>query len=314
MTRAVVIGARCAQQGIGEFVTRSLHESGVEIAAIVGTTAPTLLEAANTLRERYEIECHMYVNFAEALEKEKPDVVAICSPYGVHERQLRQTAAANAHCLCEKPMWWRDDADIGGVTTDIVREFTQRDLGLRLVTQWPYTIPTYYEIFPEVREQKIDSFDMLLSPTRLGPLMVLDAAPHCLSMLQALVGVGEVREAAVSYPQPTEMHLTFEYHTAQGPVATKCRFGLSKTRPRPASYAVNGHEVDRTIELPDYHQYFVAGDRKVALPDPLALLVEDFVRGLGDAPRPDAAALVSAMTELETLYRAAEAVEAPASP
>ena len=83
MLKAVVIGARRARQGIGEFVAAALHREGVRVSGVVGTGNATANEAKKTLHEKYEMSCAGYASLSDALRREKPDLVAICSP--IHE-------------------------------------------------------------------------------------------------------------------------------------------------------------------------------------------------------------------------------------
>lgn len=307
----LVIGARRAQQGIGEFVARSFANAGARVAAIVGTTARTLLEARDALDHRYGISCNGYVNLSEALEVERPDIVAICSPFLAHRRQLRLAAAAGAHCLCEKPMWWDDSMsqDLVRETDAIVDEFESRDRHLALVTQWPITLETYWSVYPSARGEPIRTLDMLMGPTHFGPRMVLDAAPHVISLLQALVGTGTVKAEAVTQIEETRtLRIEFEYLPAVGEsVAVGFELRETPAPPRPAGYAINGRWVDRVIELPAYEMFFEGGGRRVALPDPLELLVGNFLGAIENGRKIDRTSLVEGMRGLGRLHQAARA-------
>lgn len=46
----------------------------------------------------------IYTDMAEMLEKEKPDIVAICTPNVSHERLTKMALNAGADVLCEKPV------------------------------------------------------------------------------------------------------------------------------------------------------------------------------------------------------------------
>ena len=49
-------------------------------------------------------DMHFYTDYAEMLEKEKPDVVDISTPTYLHAEQAIAAMRAGAHVLCEKPM------------------------------------------------------------------------------------------------------------------------------------------------------------------------------------------------------------------
>lgn len=313
----LVIGARRANQGIGEFVARWFAQEGARVTAIVGTRPNSILEARDTLRQNYGIECNGYANLSEALDKERPDIVAICSPFTKHRDQLLRVAEAGAHCLCEKPMWWDEtmsdssrgrEASVREQTERLVDAFEERGLALSLVTQWPQTLETYYQIYPELRGEPVRSFDMLMGPTQLGPRMVLDAVPHVLSMLQALVGVGTVEAPRVAIDPALEtLTLGFVYvGSGSAKVEARCEFRQTPSPPRPAAYAINGHRVDRAIQLPDYDMFFEGSGKKRPLPDPLQGLIEQFLAQIVPAGTTDRAALVEGMAALDYLYSETE--------
>jgi len=51
-----------------------------------------------------EYNCKPYASIEEMLQNEKPDVVTICTPNGLHASHSIQSLASGAHVLCEKPM------------------------------------------------------------------------------------------------------------------------------------------------------------------------------------------------------------------
>ncbi|MEM7166328.1 MAG: Gfo/Idh/MocA family oxidoreductase [Planctomycetota bacterium] len=312
MSRAIVVGARCANQGIGEYVARGFHEHGVEVAAIVGTRATTILETRETLRERYGIECDGFAMLDEALQRVRPDYVAICSPFQFHREQLRLVAEASAHCLCEKPMWWEDDMRAFTKQTEaVVDQFVEAGRYLGLVTQWPQTLATFDRLHPGVRSKPLTSFEMWMGPTKTGPRIVLDAAPHCLSLLEALAGVGHVVSPQADFATAGVLELRFGYVVDGRTISVRCHYTETPAPPRPAAYAINGHRVDRTIRQPGYQQFFQAQNREEALPDPLPQLIGSFLAQASSGTQPDKASLLAAMTNLHELRACAIAAIAP---
>ncbi|MAE61611.1 MAG: dehydrogenase, partial [Planctomycetaceae bacterium] len=45
-----------------------------------------------------------YADYVEMLDKEKPDVAAICTPSGLHLEPTRACAERGIHVICEKPL------------------------------------------------------------------------------------------------------------------------------------------------------------------------------------------------------------------
>jgi hypothetical protein len=304
MPRIVIVGARRRRQGIGEFVARAFHRAGVEVAGIVGTSETTVREAQQTLQEQYHVRPSGYTSLETALVQERPDIVAICSPYRIHREQLEIVAPAGCHCLCEKPLWWDENREnLRSVTEDLVHGFASRRLLLDLVTQWPCTLPAFDALHKNVRSGRIRTFEMILSPLCRGQDMIPDSVPHVWSLLYALIGNGEVQDPETIYPDGSDerMSLQFNYRHDTGNVAVTCRFVTTPERPRPAAYAINGHWIHRRIRLPDYAIEFECDGRIVAVEDPLDLLVFDFVRRIAAGEAADAARLVSGMAMLQSV-------------
>ncbi len=307
MPTAVVIGARRTRQGIGEFVTRWLHAGGAEIRGIVGTEPSTLDEALTNLKTQYGIEAHGYVSLDVALEEERPDIVAICSPYRFHRAQLASVAAFGCDCLCEKPMWWGDSADRLAATEAIVDSFATKGKILSLVTQWPFTLPCFYELYPEQKDRPVESFEMLLSPMTKGPKMLLDSVSHPISLLQELVGPGIIEEPQATYAPGSkrdDMTLSFQYRHATGTLLAKCRFATHPEPPRPAGYGINGCYAERRIDPEGYRIYFSSGEREVFVEDPVKRLAEDFLRRVETRQPVDRRCLLESITHLDTLHQA----------
>ena len=325
MPKIVVIGARRHRQGIGEFVTRCFHECGAEVAAVVGTREETVQATRRTLAERYDIHCRGYTDVETALGAESPDIVAIASPFPLHLEHLECALRAGAHCLCEKPLAW--DPPHGAAETawqtrarQLVERFVRSGRHLALVTQWPHTLLTYDELYPGVRAEPLERFEMELGPASSGSDMVLDSASHPLSLLDALVGPGTVVDARVRYHAADTRHsgedhslkdlegcdVDFGYRHARGRVESTLRLARCPKPPRPAAYGLNGHRVRRRVELPAYRQLLESSQRQVELPDPLQALVENFLSTVAQGRATDGTSLLAQSDNLEVLVRAAE--------
>lgn len=285
--RIIVIGARPARQGIGEYVARSFGRHGAHVTAIVGTTPATVAQAQDTLRTRYAIDCRGYTDLAEALAREPGEIVAICSPYRLHAAHLAAVATAGRHCLCEKPLCWPPPEH------DPIAPFVARGTLLNVLTQWPCTLPAYFELHPGLAGAKVEHFEMRLSPISNGADMVPDAVPHFLSMIRALIGTAVAVDLAAEYRDGDASRLRIDGVFMHPGGATRATLHLETCmqRPRPAWYAVNGARADREIDLQTYQQYFRAGDRRVPFPDPTEVLVGRFLADVASGRRTDQMAL-----------------------
>ena len=272
--RVIVIGARSARQGIGEFVAGWFASQGAEVTAIIGTTPETVALAQATLHERYAIDCRGYTDLDRALAEESAEIVAICSPHRLHAEQLLAVARAGRHCLCEKPLCWPTPAG-----HDPIAEFIAAGRLLDVVTQWPCTQPTYFELHPDEVGAAVERFEMRLSPISAGLDMVPDAVPHFVSMLRSLIGPADpkIRTARFVDGDQRRLEIACELGHARGRTRATLHLETCPDRPRPAWYAINGARVDREIELGSYQQYFRAGARRIPLPDPLGQLVQRFL-------------------------------------
>jgi len=283
MTRVAVIGARRHRQGIGEFVSRAFLSAGAELCAVVGTREETVAQACDSLREFGARDLLGFTDLEAAIHTTRPDVVAICSPFPCHRSALEIVAKHACHCLCEKPMWWNDgESDRAAVTEQLVDNFIARDRYLALITQWPQTLGDFYRLYPELEGEPVCEFDMQLGPTSRGFQMVLDAASHPLSMLQALLGEGDIEDASAEYSSADgrSLCLTFSYSHSAGSTTVRCQLETCEKPPRPASYALNKRWVHRSVELPDYRLFLEGvGEKRKRIPieDPLDALVVEFV-------------------------------------
>ena len=270
---AVLVGARTVRQGTGPFLAAALHEQGVIVTGIVGTSAGTVAEAAAALKAKHDISTRGYSDLAEAIGAEQPDIVVLSSPWHYHEAQLKLVAAGSCHCLVEKPLLWPATP---GAAAELIGEFETSGRLLQMVAQWPFALRQFEALYGPLPDQ-INTFEMRLSPISLGPHMVPDAAPHFLSLLHALVGPGECREVSIVPSGQDRLTAKCSYVHAGGSVASVLDLQPVAKRPRPAWIAINGQRAERQVQLPDYHQFLVAKGRQEGLPDPLAEVAADFL-------------------------------------
>lgn len=284
MATIAVIGARRRRQGLGGFIAQRFAEAGGDVCAVVGTRSETAEEARRSLREQFSIDCRAYTRLEDALERERPDIVAICSPYEVHAAQLEEVARFGAHCLAEKPLVWGPPGDLVPMAREIVDGFLRRARHLAVVTQWPFTLEDFYRLHPEEQGRPVERFEMRLSPLAPGSRMVFDAAPHPLSLLHALLGPGTVEDPRARFGgggSAQRLSLELTYRHGAGGAEARIDLEPSEEFPRPASYAINGKLARRRVSLPGYETFFESGGaspRSVSVEDPLGRLVRAFLR------------------------------------
>jgi len=270
--RVLIVGARRRKQGLGEFIAQYFHEQGAEICGIVGTSSLSVEEAASHLQQQYGIATQGYTDLATAIKQTNPTVVVIASPTGVHRQHLETVAASGISCLCEKPLFWEDDND------------------------------EYYSLFPEVKGQTVERFSMLLGPASFGINMAIDALPHVLSMVHCLTGLGEVQKVEAKYNGPDQLNIAFDYRHATGCLEVSVDLVQSPESPRPAGYAINGHDVRRSIQLPEYQMMFTdESGKQVTVEDPLKKLVRHTLADLENGKPTDKKQLIASMIDLKVL-------------
>ncbi|MEP4149143.1 MAG: Gfo/Idh/MocA family oxidoreductase [Halioglobus sp.] len=275
--QVVIVGARSVRQGTGPFIAAGLHAEGAKVVGIVGTSEASLDQALAGLSSDWGIKTTGYVDLKAALKELQPDAVAICSPWRFHAEQLQQVAEAGCHCLVEKPLAWpATEVEIDA----LIAQFESRSLLLHLVGQWPTTLSAFAELHPDA-PTGIDSFSMRLSPVSIGEDMITDAAPHFISMLQAIAGPGECLSCDITLePGANKLALNCQYQHKTGSLSAQLLLETCSERPRPAWYEINGLRANRSVTLPEYTQELVCQGKRVPIADPMHQVTTSFLSEL----------------------------------
>jgi hypothetical protein len=310
--RALLVGAERRRQGTGPFVLDALLRAGVAVPAIVGSSEQSVQLTVERLQRSRGLRLQGYHQLGQALAEQAPDLVALCSPYRLHHDQLRLIAEAGCHCLSEKPLWWTPDGEsLRAGTRDIVEAFASRKRLLETLTQWPYALGAWDQLYGRHRRGQPGAFEMWLTPMTRGADTIPDCAPHVFSMLLSLAGVGEVEDARVWNTEGSApaTHVRFGYRHDRGRIQVRATFQTGHARPHPAAFAIDSLRVDRVVRLPGYRIAFAAGGREIPVDDPLEALVVDFVRGVALARPTHREKLASSMDGLARLAEAARTMQ-----
>lgn len=312
--KVAIVGPGRSKQGTGPFIARTFKQLGCEVEAVVSSSLASAKQAAQTLQSDYQIHCRAYENLQQLFENHSIDVVVISSPVDSHLENLNSAIQAGCHVFCEKPLWWsqairtKEIQSINHQATELVNSCHSNKVLLQLNTQWPYTLPTYYELYPQLKKQKsIESFAMWLSPQSQGCTMIVDAAPHLFSMLYALVGCGKINNIESNYRNANpeqDLHITFDYLHAFGDTRVSISLLSSDTLPKPAAYAINDLRADRHVELPNYLISLRSEEHQLPLEDPLTSSIKNFISTIHSKASCDEVALIDGMTHLAQLYQA----------
>lgn len=317
--RIGIIGARRKRQGLGPFVARGLSQAGADVTSFVCTSTETCAAAGADLARLAGVEARAYLSLDALLEHEDVDAVAILSPAERHREHIERALAAGVSVLCEKPLLWGRDDDLDAARR-LLRDFAAAGLVLRENCQWPYTLPAFFALHPDARGEPLTRFAMRLSPASRGVDMIGDALPHALALLDALAfgadaqrdatsaaDATSTRDAASAADAPSTRDATssaddaftvddihcsthaadaealavrFTWRAGGRPVDVLVELDQGPSQPREAGFAVNGHWAHRLVRVRDYAQFFACGAALVDVPDPLPLLLSDFVAAL----------------------------------
>ncbi|MGE4531834.1 MAG: Gfo/Idh/MocA family protein [Acidithiobacillus sp.] len=130
--RIAIVG--CGRISKNHFGSIEKHGDELELAAICDIDSAVLAEHA----EKYKVPA--YRNMEEMLQKERLDIVALCTPSGIHPDQAVLAAQYKVHVMTEKPMAtrWNDGVrmvkacDDAGVRLFVVKQ-NRRNTTLQLL-------------------------------------------------------------------------------------------------------------------------------------------------------------------------------------
>ncbi|HHI81327.1 MAG TPA: hypothetical protein ENK02_15285 [Planctomycetes bacterium] len=273
-----IVGPRRVRQGLGPFFALQGEALGAKLVGTASSSRKSARRAGEELLAALGHPVSTHVGASALCENEDLDALIIASPPEFHEEALRAALVRDIPCLVEKPLLWEGPGSAAKVA-EICSAFEEKNLPLWVHCQWPETLASYFQLFPEKRNRlPVREFRMRLSPTSNGPDMLSDSLPHILSLCQALVP-GErcrVSDPQLSFLSQEGLDLRFCFHGENG--SWPCFFELRRVPqpPRPAGYGWDGDIATREIELPQYQQFFRAGNRRISIPDPLVSLLSAF--------------------------------------
>lgn len=130
--RIAIVG--CGRISKNHFGSIEKHGDELELAAICDVDSAVLAEHA----EKYKVPA--YRSMEEMLQKERLDIVALCTPSGIHPDQAVLAAQYKVHVMTEKPMAtrWNDGVrmvkacDDAGVRLFVVKQ-NRRNTTLQLL-------------------------------------------------------------------------------------------------------------------------------------------------------------------------------------
>jgi predicted dehydrogenase len=136
------------------------------------------------------------------LDSERPDIVAVTSPYRLHYYHVLAALNSGAHVVCEKPMYWDEDKDPNVILSRSREMVDQAEISGRLLgvsAQYPAVVPSY-KAFYEAHRGSWDALETISMEMevkgRKGPKhfeeIWIDVGPHPLSLVIGFLPGGEI--------------------------------------------------------------------------------------------------------------------------
>ena len=315
--RVAIVGPGRSNQGTGPYIAKNFHELGAQIVGLVSSNIESAYLSSDNLKNEYGIQAKAFDNIEELFTKHETDIVAICSPFITHLDYLKVAIENGCHIFCEKPLWWPkkkilNDEYIHKITKEtisLVDLCKKKQVNLQLNTQWPFTLPAYYQLYPNFRDP-ITEFAMWLCPESKDENRILDSVPHLLSMLYALIGAGQIQNINFnndSNSSINELTINFDYIHAQGDTKVDINLSAKDEFPKPAAYAINQNRADRHVELPNYLISLRSSETHLPLVDPLICSIKNFIGSIHSNIALDDVSLIDGMAHLAQIYQAVTA-------
>ncbi len=208
--RVAVLGTA----GIGKHHAKWWHVEGAEVCAFLGRTEESVARASQTLAGMFPFAGRGYTALGELLERERPDIVDVCTPPEHHYAHARAALRAGCSVLCEKPLVY--DAELTseemlGQARELIGLARRHRSCLGVCTQYVVAARMCLGLCPE-RFRRVESYrGYLVSPTRGRPpnpsRTWVDLAPHLLGVVQVISPDGE--------PDWGSLELEFSDHQAR---------------------------------------------------------------------------------------------------
>ena len=217
----------------------------------------------------------------------------------------------------KKPFWWPE----GGIQTPeslqrvsddtlhLVQQANKNNIILQLNTQWVFTLPGYYALYPQQTRAAgaVETFSMWLSPQSMGKDMIIDAAPHLLSMLYALLGAGRIQDLCHDSPSNNpdqDLRIAFNYLHAGSDCEVRLILNSDRCLPNRGLCEFNRPHRQQAVRLPDYLIIIAGTYKQLPIVDPLVSSAKNFLGSIHSGCSSDETALIDGMAHLSQIYQA----------
>jgi UDP-N-acetyl-2-amino-2-deoxyglucuronate dehydrogenase len=128
--RVLIVGCGIIGKHHGVVLTR--HED-FEVTALADTDSAAATAAADVIEAEGGRRPAIHATLAEALESGQADLVAICTPSGLHVEQAQQVLAHDLHVVVEKPL--DVSVELGHRFAQLAADATARGLLVSVISQ-----------------------------------------------------------------------------------------------------------------------------------------------------------------------------------
>ncbi len=293
--KVAVLGA----SGIGRHHANWWNMEGASPIAFLGSSPESVEKTREKLHRMFGFEGRGYVDLAELLSTERPDIVDVCLPPRMHYAAVKQALEAGCHVLCEKPFVYDDDLsheELLDQARELGRLSGRKGLMLGVCTQYVMVAKEIISLWKESHpgESITEFVGHLVSPTRDRPPVPhwtwVDLSPHMLGVAQVLSQCGELDWSTLR--KKFEGHLAeAEFQlTCNDGKPLSCRITTFHTDEEPENIrqiTLNGTLYDiggRIDENNVFQMDIFSPDGMVERPDMLRLLIRSFLNGKVEVP------------------------------
>ena len=292
--RVAVLGA----SGIGKHHAKWWALEGAEVCAIAGTSETSVCKTAAALQELFGFAGRGYASVETLLERERPDIVDVCTPPALHFEHCRLSLEAGCHVLCEKPLVYDSSFDRSSLLDQaghLYRLAEERDLLFGACTQYSPGARHFLSLWTRRHPyDRVSEFTgHLESPARgqePGPRRIwVDLSPHTISMLLEVLPEAEVLwDTLETHFEDYEARANVRAQAADGG-AVRCTLIARNTHQPPLNVrrcVLNGYAFSvegATNEKGHYCADICTPDGVVRAPDMLHQVVRDFLQGRAPA-------------------------------
>lgn len=289
--KCAIIGA----SGIGKQHAKWYHLEGCKVVAFVGRTPESIAKTAEVLKTLFPFDGRGYTSVQEMMERERPDIVSVCSPPEMHKEHTLAALSGGAHVLCEKPMVWKKGATAAAILHEadqMIKAAEQAKRLLGLNTQYVTILPDYLNIYQKALGplRQVNWIFMRMESKGGGGMreyddIWLDLASHPISLVLKWVPDGRLDESTARCVISRKDNVAqFDWVQPNGHrCSVRAELGNIKEGTPVRRLGVNGFIVDYTGRNDTdgiFKTFLTVGNDVVKLDDLMRLSIRQFIHAV----------------------------------